>query len=186
MRKTVLAVVLALVGTALTTSTGVSSAGALTGCRVAWGSLPKISAEPFVLSPHPITNVRAGRHQCFDRLVVDIAGRVGSYDVRYGPQVGGGEEPGLFVPLRGGAFLGVHAFNPGHDGNNQPTYRPADPTEAVNVAGFRTFRQVEWGGTFESESDLAVGVRARLPFRVSTWQTSPAKGVLVLDVAHGW
>lgn len=184
MRKTVFAVVLVLFGTASILATGVGSAGALAGCDVAWGSLPE-TTQPFGLSEAPITNVRAGRHACFDRLVIDVSGPVGGYDVRYIPQIAEDAE-GLFVPLRGGAFLGVHVGNPGHDSNHQPTYRPPNPTEAVDVSGYQTFRHVQWGGTFEGESDLAVGVRARLPFRVSRWQSSPTSGVLVLDVAHGW
>lgn len=185
MRKTVLAVVLALVGTATTLATGVSPAGSLAGCSVAWGSRPKVSSPQFEMYDDPITNVRAGRHACFDRLVVDVAGRVGGYDVRYVPQRDWSEE-GSLGPLRGGAFLGIVLRSPGHDRDYRLTYRPANPAEAVNVTGFRTFRQVTWGGTFEGESDLALGVRARLPFRVSRWQTSASNGVFVLDVAHGW
>ena len=37
-----------------------------------------------------VNDVRAGRHACFDRLVVDLGGQdttFGSYDVRYVPLV---------------------------------------------------------------------------------------------------
>ena len=40
-------------------------------------------------------------------------------------------------------------------------------TNVVNVTGFRTFRQVAWGGSFEGSTTLGLGVRARLPFRVT-------------------
>ena len=36
------------------------------------------------------------------------------------------------------------------------------------MAGYSTFRQVAWAGTFEGQTTLALGVRARLPFRVFT------------------
>jgi len=39
-------------------------------------------------SSGPFVDVRAGRHACFDRLVVDVAGIVArAYDVRYVPEV---------------------------------------------------------------------------------------------------
>lgn len=42
-------------------------------CGSWWGSLPKVARGDPVVAP--ITNVRAGRHACFDRLVVDLSGR---------------------------------------------------------------------------------------------------------------
>ena len=32
-----------------------------------------------------------------------------------------------------------------------------------NVAGYRTFRQVAWAGSFEGQTTVGLGVRARLP-----------------------
>jgi hypothetical protein len=46
-----------------------SAASGTTGCAVTWGSLPKSGSGP---TTEPITNLRAGRHLCFDRLVVDL------------------------------------------------------------------------------------------------------------------
>ncbi len=63
----------------------------------------------------------------------------------------------------------------------QSTYRPANRAELVNVTGYRTFRQVAWAGSFEGESTVGLGTRARLPFRVFT-----LPGHLVVDVAHAW
>ncbi|MGH6887064.1 MAG: AMIN-like domain-containing (lipo)protein, partial [Geminicoccales bacterium] len=37
-------------------------------CGIRWGSLPEIHDE---MSNASLVNVRAGRHQCFDRLVLD-------------------------------------------------------------------------------------------------------------------
>src|SRR5689334_7833346 len=38
-------------------------------CGIRWGSLPK-SVSTMVRGP--VTNVRAGQHTCYDRLVVDL------------------------------------------------------------------------------------------------------------------
>ena len=42
-------------------------------CGIRWGSLPEAHNE---MSQAPLVNVRAGRHQCFDRLVLDLRGNV--------------------------------------------------------------------------------------------------------------
>ena len=182
MRKTVIAIVLFVVGATTTIGARVAPVGALEGCSVAWGSLAKHSSR---MSSAPVTNVRAGQHPCFDRLVVDVAGTAPGYDVQYVSQVTH-DGSGAPVPLRGGAFLQVTVLSPAHDVNYQPTYRPANKAELVNVTGFRTFRQVAWAGTFEGTTTFGLGVRGRLPFRVSTWQSSPTSGVVIVDVAHGW
>ncbi|HEY8820345.1 MAG TPA: hypothetical protein VIM49_00090 [Dermatophilaceae bacterium] len=40
-----------------------------------WGSLTKSLGR---LTPSPITNIRAGRNTCFDRMVVDVRGMGGA------------------------------------------------------------------------------------------------------------
>jgi len=61
--------------------------------------------------------------------------------------------------------------------------------EMVDVAGFDTFRQVASAGSFEGWTTLALGVRARLPFRVFLVRGAPYSDQalrLVVDVAHHW
>jgi hypothetical protein len=56
----------------------------------------------------------------------------------------------------------------------------------VNVTGYRTLRQVAHAGTFEGQTTIGVGVRARLPFRTFTL-AGPGRGSrLVIDIAHRW
>jgi hypothetical protein len=151
-------------------------------CGFSWGSLLKRHAATAVA---PLTNVRAGRHACFDRLVVDMSGKADGYRVEYVTQVYR-DGSGLPVPLRGGARLSIIAIAPAHDDQYRPTYRPGNPAELVNVSGWRTFRQVSWGGTFEGQSTIGLGVRARLPFRVFTLDGPGAGSRIVIDVAHRW
>jgi hypothetical protein len=54
------------------------------------------------------------------------------------------------------------------------------------VTGYQTFRQVAWAGSFEGQSTIALGVRARLPFRVFTLAGPGTGSRLVIDVAHFW
>ncbi|MBA3410392.1 MAG: hypothetical protein H0U15_06015 [Geodermatophilaceae bacterium] len=147
-------------------------------CGITWGSLPE-EANPG--SNALLTNVRVGQHACYDRLVLDMAGDVRGYSVRYVDQVlrdGSGE----LVPLRGGAKLEVTARN-----GAAPTDSFFLPNgELADVSGYQTFRHVAWAGSFEGQTTIGLGVRARLPFRVFILDGPGTGSRLVIDVAHRW
>ena len=151
-------------------------------CGLTWGSLARTAGNsaPAELGDE-LSAVRAGRHTCFDRLVVDISGAtdVNSYRVAYVSQVTS-DGSGAVVPLRGGAFLQITVAANNHH------YTPANRRELANVAGFTTFRQVAWAGGFEGYSSAGLGVRARLPFRVFTLSGPGDTVRLIIDVAHRW
>jgi hypothetical protein len=149
-----------------------TQAAAAPYCGITWGSLAKSSGTTVT---GRITGVRAGRHACYDRLVIDMTGRPPGFDVRYVSTVLS-EGGGFPVPVAGGARLAVVA-------KKGATTRPAMPS----VAGFTTFRQVRWAGSFEGYTTLALGVRARLPFRTFTlYDAATNRSRLVVDVAHRW
>ncbi|MBC7303052.1 MAG: hypothetical protein H5T78_19160 [Nocardia sp.] len=148
-------------------------------CGLVWGSQDKSNPG---YSTAAVTNVRAGRHECFDRVVVDLAGPTAGYLVRYVDTVTE-DGSGAPVPLRGGAFLQVTVNARAYDDAGNMTYRPADRTELADVNGYRTLRQLAWAVSFEGQSSMGLGVRARLPFRVSTLD-NPAR--VVIDIAHYW
>ena len=152
-------------------ATGASGANAAY-CGITWGSLAKHAGTTVT---GRVTGVRAGRHACYDRLVVDMTGRAPGFDVRY-VSVVLSEGRGTPVPVAGGARLAVVV-------KKGATRVPAMPS----VAGFTTFRQVRWAGSFEGYTTIALGVRARLPFRVFTlYDASTNRSRLVVDVAHHW
>ncbi len=122
----------------------------------------------------PVVGVRTGRHACFDRLVVDLQGRAPGYDVRYVGTVTR-DGSGFPVPLKGGAKLQIIM--------RAPSERPF---KAPDVRGYDTFRQVAYAGSFEGQTTVGVGVRARLPFRVTTVAGPGSNSRLVVDVAHHW
>lgn len=159
----------ALVGApaALTTATAHAAT-----CSTPWGSGAETSPT---MRTGRVTAVRAGRHACFDRLVVDMTGRAPGYDVRYVTTVYR-DGSGFPVPVSGGARLAVVA-------RKGATSVPAMPS----VSGFSTFRQVRWAGSFEGQTTLALGVRARLPFRTfTTYDAATNRSRVVVDVAHRW
>lgn len=169
---------LALAGApALAVTASAGSATAAPYCGITWGSLSKSSSP---MTTARITDVRAGEHACYDRLVLDLSGshQRSGYTVKYVSNVLA-EGSGAVVPLRGGAKLQVTALAPSFTAW-------ANPKELVNVTGYRTFRQVASAGSFEGYTTVGLGVRARLPFRVFTLD-GPGNGTrLVVDVAHRW
>ena len=153
-------------------ASGAGTATAAPYCGITWGSLAKTSPP---LTVGGVQGVRAGRHACFDRLVLDMTGRAPGFDVRYVATVRS-DGSGFPVPVAGGARLAVVA----HKG---ATSVPTMPS----VAGFATFREVKWAGSFEGYTTIALGVRARLPHRVFTlYDPSTNRSRLVVDVAHRW
>lgn len=185
--KRSVAAIIGLVLAAVTLVAAPASAAA-PYCGIRWGSLAKSVADT---SPAPVTGVRAGRHACCDRIVLDVGGAVAGFDadgypVEYVAQVtqdGSGE----VIPVRGGARLQLVANNPSYEvDTGAPTYSPADRNELVDVSGFRTLRQVASAGSFEGFTSIGVGVRARLPFRVFVLDGPGSGSRLVVDVAHRW
>jgi hypothetical protein len=159
-----------------------SPATAAPYCGLVWGSLEETAPG---LSQAPVVNVRTGRHTCYDRFVVDVAGDVGGYTAAYVPQVVE-DGSGFPIPTRGGAALQITVNDPAYDVNYNPTYLPANRNELRDVTGYRTFRQVVFAGSFEGYTSFGIGVRARLPFRVFVLDGPGSYSRLVVDVAHRW
>jgi hypothetical protein len=150
-------------------------------CGITWGSVAKAGPTTLPAPGAAVGAVRAGRHDCYDRLVLDVRGvrSLGTWRAEYVRTVT--EDPsGRPVTLRGGAFLQISV-------GAQQGFRSS--SELVPVTGFRTFRQVASAGSFEGVTNVGLGVRARLPFRVLTITGIPGStdGVrVVVDVAHAW
>jgi hypothetical protein len=171
---------LAVLGAVVAAVIPISAASASSApyCGITWGSTAK--SVYGAATTTFLTNVRAGRHACYDRLVIDGAQWA---KVAYVSRVV--EDPsGRPVPLRGGAFLRVVTSR--SDDTRQLTYDPANPRELVNLTGYRTLRQAALAGNFEGQTTIGLGVRARLPFRVFVLETPGTAPRVVIDVAHLW
>ncbi len=181
------AIVLASAGLAATVTTANAATPAATTASTdrdpIWGSGDK-TAEP--TDYRPLENIRAGQHACFDRLVFDVRG---TGDQPIGYRVGYVDElrqdgSGDLIKVGGGAILEVRATAPSYDPETGgATYqgRAGQPLPGVNLTGFKTFKDARFGSSFEGDTQIGLGVRARLPFRVT--QTA---NHLVVDVAHSW
>ena len=147
------------------------STASAAGCTTPWGSGAK-SAAPTRVST--FLAVRSGRQPCFDRLVIDLSGPGTGWSVRYVSAVRD-QGQGKVIPLAGAGDISV-------DVQAGATRRITMPA----VAGYTTFRQVAWGGSFEGYTTVGLGVRARLPMRAFTLAGPGTQTRLVVDVAHRW
>ena len=150
-------------------------------CAVTWGSGAQ-SAGPGTTPSSRVHNVRTGRHECYDRFVVDLTGSARGYNVRYVRRFRQ-DASGDVIPLPGGARIEIVVRAPAVDLNGHATYLGVvgEPLPGVNLAGYETFRSTRYGGTFEGYTQFGLGVRARLPFRVLKLSHR-----VVIDVAHHW
>lgn len=154
-----------------------------TACPTGWGSQAKTRSAA---TSEPVTNIRTGRHACFDRMVVDVPGagtRGLGYSVRYVSRLYQ-DGSGHYVPVGGGAVIEVRVAAPAYDPDTgKPTYpaRAGQRLPGVDLTGYRTFRDARFAGSFEGDTQIGLGVRARLPFRV--WVATDR---VVIDVAHNW
>jgi hypothetical protein len=145
-------------------------------CSTSWGTNAKHNGSTGTVRT-PIKAVRAGKHACFDRLVVDLgSGPRPPYSVQYVRQIlaQGSGQP---LSVRGHAKLLIVVRGPAGRG-----YHP-NAVNLADVSGFTTFRQVRGAGSFERVTAIGLGVRAKLPFRVSLLG-SATSWRLDIDVAH--
>ncbi|MEW1871432.1 hypothetical protein AB0420_25510 [Streptomyces caelestis] len=188
LQKRMVCATLVLVGATLTTAAAPAvaapaTAATATACPTGWGSLPESGPGS---TATPVRDVRTGRHDCYDRMVVDLPGATSGglgYSVRYVDRIRQ-DGSGRPVPVSGGAVLEVRVAAPAYDPESgEPAYpaRAGGPLPGVDLTGYRTFRDARFAGSFEGETQIGLGTRARLPFRVLRLD-----GHLVIDVAHDW
>lgn len=172
----------AVLAMGLLASMPIADAATAPYCGITWGSTNKLTTTG---TSAPITGARTGRHDCWDRLVLDLAGKPppGSH-VRYtdGFRTASGSAS---LPITGGAVLTITSFSAATVPWSVGTHI-ATPSQ-FGAAGYRTFRDLVYGGNYEnSEIAIGLGVRARLPFRVFTLDGPGGGSRLVVDVAHRW
>ncbi|MBN6057359.1 hypothetical protein JYK22_35875 [Nonomuraea sp. RK-328] len=123
-----------------------------------------------------VTGVRAGRHEGFDRVVVDLKGGMPGYTVRWVDEL---EQDGSGKPLdlHGRPCLYV-LLTPAqaHTDDGTPTWTGTPLGRPLgNVA------EILRAGDFEGRVSLGIVAASRTPFRVREY-TRPDR--LVIDVAH--
>lgn len=159
------------------------TAAAAPYCGITWGSTDRAGGA---LSTAPLVAVRTGRHDCHDRVVFEFAGPVDGYSVHYGETWTDGEGLAMSPYTAGSALLAVSLRAPAYDDSHVSTYPHRTGDHVANVLRYRTLRDVVFAGSHEGYTTVAVGVRARLPFRVSVLSGPGTHSRIVLDIAHQW
>ncbi|MEU0844178.1 hypothetical protein ABZ370_32525 [Streptomyces sp. NPDC005962] len=187
------AIVLAGAGLAVTAGTaeaaqasgaGTAAAGTAAACATGWGSGEKTAPSG---SHKPLENIRTGQHECFDRMVFDVKGATAADEVRFDARyvdVLHQDGSGDLIPVNGGAILEIRVGAPSYDYETGTSTYPGKARQqlpGVNVNGYKTFRDTRYGASFEGDTQIGLGVRARLPFRVFQ-----SDGHVIVDVAHSW
>ncbi|MFF2995976.1 hypothetical protein ACFVTC_15585 [Streptomyces sp. NPDC057950] len=177
------ALTMAGVGVGVAAPATAGAATAAVACPAGWGSLPKTAPDTDAGS---LTDIRTGGHDCYDRMVFDVptagTGPIG-YTVRYVDAFY--QDPsGIRIPISGGAIIEIRVSAPAYDPQTHAATYPGRGGQAlpgVDLTGYRTFREAKFGASFEGVTQVGLGVRARLPFKVSQLPNR-----LVVDVAHTW
>ncbi|MFJ4525636.1 hypothetical protein ACIP4Y_32620 [Streptomyces sp. NPDC088810] len=174
----------ATLGTTATTADAAPAEGPRTAaaCPTGWGSGAKGGTT---LGADHLEDIRTGQHECYDRIVFDVPGggdQIG-YHVQYVDRFYA-DPSGQYIPVAGGAILDIRVGAWSYDLEaGVPTYpgKVGQALPGVNISGYSSFRDTRFGGTFEGQTQVGLGVRARLPFRVIQLDDR-----VVVDVAHSW
>jgi hypothetical protein len=126
-----------------------------------------------------VTDVRIGRHDGFDRVVLEVGGEgTPGWDVRY-VDAPASQGSGDAVAVAGEAVLQVTVTGTGYPGDTGvQEWAAAAPLRSGDT---EVVTEVVWDGTYEGTSVAFVGTAARSPFRVYLLD-GPTR--VVLEVAH--
>lgn len=123
-----------------------------------------------------VVGLRFASHPTFDRVVVDLRGRLPDYRTRYARRFhydGSGKR----IPIRGSSGLWISLTADGHDqaGNNLYTGpRLARPR-------FESVKALALGGDYEGQVTFAFALRHRADYRIQHL-TGPSR--MVIDFRH--
>jgi hypothetical protein len=148
--------ILAILATSLLVSIAAAPSGASTSV---WRTTGTSWTNPAALAPK-VTNIRYATHPNFDRVVIDISGRLPGYRTgytRHHTYDGSGEA----VPIRGGLWIALH---PAYAHRNDGTSTYVGPR--IARPGFRTLKAVAFTGDFEGYVSFAFGLADHAPYRI--------------------
>jgi len=147
-----------------------SPATAAPYCGLVWGSLEKSAPG---LSQAPVVNVRTGRHSCYDRLVIDVAGVqtiTGSASGLVARRLSSQEN---LLLSSGGLTLGSGSSGLGLSSTELNT---------ITTAGTLTIGSTTHTGTIATDGNVAltnpygpVVLRVRRPAQLERWLTMVAQ-----------
>ncbi len=130
------------------------------------------------VQPMPkVVDMRVGEHANFDRVVLDLKGKIPGYHVRYVKELryDGSGDP---VPLQGRRFIAITlAPAKAHNADGESVY--TGPT--LGEFGLPVIRGAAFTGDFEGQVSFGLALRRRENFRVIMLH-DPQR--IVIDVHH--
>jgi hypothetical protein len=144
--------------------------------RPAWDDTP-VTVTRHVQPTPKVVDLRVGAHRHFDRVVIDLDGKVPGYDVRYVRRLVY-DASGERVPLKGKRFIAVSlAPAKAHGPRGHSVYTGPD----LQQYRFDTLRGVAFTGDFEGVVSLGLSLRDRADFKVTVLH-APSR--IVIDLRH--
>ncbi|MEV4353283.1 hypothetical protein [Nonomuraea sp. NPDC049625] len=140
-------------------------------------STAEVDVQRDGIEPAVVTGVRFAGHDTYDRLVIDLKGKVPGYSVEWVDEF---VEDGSGKPMdvNGGAYLQVTLVPANaHDTKGKPTWKggPVFPTGLLNLT------DVVRTGDFEGHVGIGLVLARKAAFQVKE-QGGPSR--LIIDVAH--
>jgi hypothetical protein len=142
----------------------------------AWDTSP-VKVVKHVKPTPKVVDLRTGEHRYFDRVVIDIAGKIPGYRVRYVKQLtyDGSGDP---VPVHGRKFISIQ-LTPAkaHNAKGESVYEGP----RLRHCDFEVIRDVAFTGDFEAVVSFGISLRRKENFRVLVLH-NPNR--IVIDVHH--
>jgi hypothetical protein len=157
-----------------TTATAAGTVASTPYCGITWGSANRSGGS---LHTAHLVRVSTARYTCFDRVIFEFDGPANGFRAGYRESYTQGQGLAMSPYVAGGAYLDVVLLEPATAATGQ---------HMVRVVGYRTLRDVVSGGSFEGYTTMAVGARARLPYRVFLAAGPGTHSRIILDIAHRW
>lgn len=130
------------------------------------------------VAPMPkVVDLRVGEHPNYDRVVIDLKGKVPGYTVRYVRKLTY-DGSGKAVPLRGKKFMSITLFPArAHNASGESVY------EGPRLRQYRmpALRGVAFTGDYEAQVSFGLALRERSDFRVFVLH-GPNR--IVIDARH--
>jgi hypothetical protein len=171
MNKHIRTAAVAVVTTALTVLVAPASLA-----RPVWDT-SRVTVTHNVRAQPKVIDLRVGEHARFDRVVIDLDGKVPGYHVSYVKHLafdGSGDR----VPLKGRKFLAISLFPAkAHNRSGDSVY----DGPRLEQYHFATLRGAAFTGDFEGSVSLGLSARFKADFRV---QVLHAPNRIIIDLRH--
>ncbi len=141
-----------------------------------WGVNQKVSTSMTSSQVHGATTSNS---KCYERLAINVGNSNVHYNVRYADSVPTQGE-GSSLSLNGNAKMQIDFMGASYNDEGQTVY-PAvikQTLPGIKISGYSVIKDAKWGGSFEGQSTIGLGVENKLPFRVLTEDNQ-----IIIDIA---